>query len=216
MEQASKTERILEAKVRQFAGDPERVAAIDRARRFKRSWIELASALVRVREADSFRRWGYETFDDYCTKELHLKRATADKLCASFGFLRANAPKLARAADRSEEIDEEEYDRPIPSWQAVSYVAKAEERGAADEDTLTEMKRQVFDEGAPVPTLSRKFREVAFPMDDEEKKARLRSQIITASRRLADLVVEPEAAIPRKLAEKVEEITGELANALAK
>lgn len=210
--QTTKTEKLLAAKMQQFAEDPERAVPIDRARRFKRSWIELASALVRVREADSFRRWGYDSFDDYCTKELHLKRSTADKLCASFGFLRANAPKLARAADRGDE--DVEYDRPIPTWQAVSYVAKAEERGAADDDTLAEMKRAVFDEGAPVPALSRKFREVAFPMDDEEKRTRLRGQIVSTARRLADLVAEPDAAVPRKLAERLEELVGELGDAL--
>lgn len=217
-ERLTKTEQLLEEKMRAVADDPERVAALDRARRFKRSWIELAAILVRVREGDSFQRWGFDSFDDYCTKELHLKRSTADKLCASYGFLRANAPKLARAGDAGDPGDvgdDDDYDRPIPSWQAVNYVARAEERGAADGKTIAEMKRAVFDEGAPVPALSRKFREVAFPLDDEEKRAKLRGQILSTARRLADLIAEPEAQVPRKLAERVEVVAGELTSALA-
>lgn len=206
MEATTKTERMLEAAMQTHADDPERVTVLDRARRFKRSWIDLAAALVEVRERESWRRWGYPGFDEYCAKELHLKRGTVDKLCASYGFLRANRPRLVDAAD-----DE----APIPSWQAVHFVARAEERGAADERTIAEMKRAVFDEGAPAPVISRKYREVAFPIDDEEKRTRLRAQVVAAARKLADLVAEPEAKVPRALAEQAEELAGALAQALA-
>lgn len=204
MEPATKTEQLLEAAMRQHADDPERVTALDRARKFKRSWIDLAAALVKVRERDGWKRWGFASFDDYCAKELHLKRGTVDKLCASYGFLRTNAPKLVR----------EDAEGPAPSWQAVHWVARAEEHGAAGEETIEEMKRAVFDEGVPAPQLSRKYREVAFPIDDEEKRVRLRGQIVTAARRLADLIAEPDAKVPRKLAEQVELLAGELAQTL--
>jgi hypothetical protein len=213
--QSSKTERLLSAKIKEFAGDSERVTALDRARRFKRTWIELAAVLVGIRERDVWKKWGFESFDAYCTRELHLKRATADKLCVSYGFLKANAPKLARAATSDEDEWIEDYDRPIPSWQAVDWVARAEERGAADDEAITQMKRMVFDEGAPVPALSRKYREVAFPVDDDERKSKLRAQLAATARRLADLVAQPEAEVPKKLASKVEELAGELLEAIA-
>ena len=207
MAQATKTERMLEEAIHRFAGDAERVAALEQARRFKRSWIDLAEVLAKVREGEAYLRWGFASFDEYCTRELHLKRGTVDKLCASYGFLRANAPRLAR--DEPEDVV-----HPVPSWQAVDFVARAAERGAADEDTLAEMKRAVFEEGAPMPLLSRKYREVAFPLDDDEKHARLRAQILAGAHKLADLVAEPEARLPRGLAEKVELVVGELARAL--
>jgi hypothetical protein len=207
MAQVSKTERIMEAAIEAHAADGERVSVLERAKKFKRSWIELAEVLVKVREGQSWRRWGFEDFDQYCARELHLKRGTVDKLCASYGFLRTNAPKLLRD-------EPEEYERPIPSWQAIDFVARAEERGAADDDTMAEMKRAVFDEGAPAPVLSRKYREVAFPVDDEEKRSRLRGQIAAAARKLADLIVEPDADIPIKLVKKVEEVCGEIGQAM--
>ena len=207
MTQTTKTERLLEEAMARFAGDAERVAVLERARKFKRSWIDLAEVLVRVREADSFLRWGFASFDDYCTRELRLKRGTVDKLCASYGFLRANAPRLARG----EPADDDDIIQHIPSWQAVDFVARAEERGAAEPDVLDEMKRAVFEEGAPMPVLSRKYREVAFPLEPDEKRERLRSQILATGRKLADLVAEPEADLPGKLAEKVELLVGELA-----
>jgi hypothetical protein len=207
--QTTKTERILEASMAQHAGDAERVDALARTKTFKRSWIQLASTLVAIRERETWKRWGFEDFDDYFSKELHLRRSTVDKLCASYGFLRANAPRLVR--DDSPTIPMNE---PIPSWEAVQYVAKAEERGAAPPDTMEEMKRAAFEEGASVPALSRRFREVAFPVDDEEKRQRLRAQIVATAKRLADLIAEPDAGVPRTLAEQAEVLAGEIAQSL--
>src|SRR6266568_245188 len=199
----TKAEAQLEDAIRVHAGDAERVLVLERAKRFKRTWIELAEVLVRVREADAFRRWGYGSFDEYVTRELKLKRGTVDKLCASYGFLRANAPRLLRDAP-------DDVVRPVPSWQAIDFVARAEERGAVDAETLDAMKREVFDEGAAAPALSRKYREVAFPMADDERRARLVAQLVAAGRRLADLAAEAEVSLPRGLAERVEAVVGEL------
>jgi hypothetical protein len=61
-----------------------------------------------------------------------------------------------------------------------------------------------------MPALSRKYREVAFPIDDDERRARARSQLLSTARRLADLVVDPEADVPTTLATRVESVLGEL------
>ncbi|MSP93586.1 MAG: hypothetical protein EXR79_17640 [Myxococcales bacterium] len=224
MEHATKIERGGAPRDEAVAGDSERARVLARARSFKRSWIDLAEALARVRSSSAFRRWGYESFDDYCTRELSIKKGTADKLCASYGFLRAHAPRLAtRGADGDDVVDDSgagSYDdatplHAVPSWQAVNFAVRAEERGAADDDTMATIKRAVFDEGAPMIVLQRRFREVAFPMEDQEKRDRMRAQIRTAARRLADLVAQPEAALSRALAERVQESLGELGAALA-
>jgi hypothetical protein len=156
-----------------------------------------------TRQRDSWQRWGYPSFDDYCARELRLRRGTVDKLCASYGFLAAHAPGLLRG-------EPDDVVQKVPSWQAVDFVARAEERGAASEETLSEMRRALLDEGAAMPALSRKYREVAFPIDDDERRARARSQLLSTARRLADLVVDPEADVPTTLATRVESVLGEL------
>jgi hypothetical protein len=205
----TKTEERMEQAILDHANDDERVLCLTRAKKFKRTWIELAEVLVKVREKDSYRSWGFASFDDYVTRELHLRRGTVDKLLASYGFIRANAPRLLRAED-------DDYAAPIPTWQAVDFVARAEERGAVNDETLDEMKRAVFEEGAPMPALSRKYREVAFPVADDEKKERSRAQIAAAARRLADLIADSEADVPRGLAEQVESVCGEVVAAMTK
>jgi hypothetical protein len=199
----TRTEQAMDAAIHAHSDDPERVMVLERAKRFKRTWIELAEVLVRVRESEGWARWGFRSFDDYCSKELRLRAGTVDKLCASYGFLRANAPRLLR--DEPDDLV-----RPVPSWQAVDFVARAEERGAVSAQTLDEMKREVFDEGAPAPALSRKYREVAFPIADDERRGRARAQLAAAARRVADLACEPDAEIPEGLAKKVEALMGEL------
>ena len=200
----TKTEAQLDQAMHRYAGDPQRVEALSRAKVFKRSWIDLAETLSRVRDDQAFRRWGFASFEEYCGKELHLKPATIEKLCASYRFLRSNAPRLLREEDNADDV------RPVPTWQAVDFVLRAEERGAADDDTLDEMKRAVFEEGVPAPALSRRFREVAFPLGADEKRGRARQLVAQAARRVADLVADPQSGVPRVLAEKVEGIMGEL------
>lgn len=211
MAEITRTEQALEAAMARFSGDPERVEALDRARRFKRSWIDLAEVLSRVREDQAFTRWGFASFEEYCTGELRLKRSTVDKLCMSYGFLRANAPKLARA-DR--DPDDDQAEAPVPSWQAVDFVNRAEQRGAASPDVLSEMKREVFESGTPMPVLSKRYREVAFPVADGDRRDKTRGQIVMTARKLADLVAEPAADLPDGLAERIEHVLGELQKVL--
>lgn len=210
MPQLTRTERELENAMLVHAADAERAGTLDLARKFKRSWIELGEALSRLKDKESWKRWGFASFDDYVAKELHLKHGTVEKLCASYGFLRANAPRLAKADARVETI---------PTWQAVDFVARAQERGAADPHTLSEIKRAVFEEGVPAATLSRRYREVAFPVaerDGEGRRNQLRAQIVSVARKLADLIASSDAQVPERLAERVEEVLGELSESLSR
>ena len=79
---------------------------------------------------------------------------------------------------------------------------------------LREIRRAAFDDGEEAPVLSRRFREVAFPISESEKTDRLRSQLISTARRLANLISEPDAPVPRRTAMVVEQAMGELLEAI--
>jgi len=87
-------------------------------------------------------------------------------------------------------------------------------RGAADRGALSEIRRAAFDEGLDAPSLSRRYREVAFPVSEAESGERLRRQIAACARRLAQLVAEAGAPVPRRVAAAVEEAVGQLLEAL--
>src|SRR5438093_8283287 len=82
----TKTDRQMEDRMIAVAGDPLRADTLAKARAFKRTWLELAEALTKVQHASSFRDWGYDDFDAYCRKELHLRSSTVAKLLGSYRF----------------------------------------------------------------------------------------------------------------------------------
>ncbi len=202
----TKTDRKLEDKMLAAAGDPERAEVISRARVFKRSWLELAEALTGVLERGSWEGWGYKSFDGYCKKELQITPSTAAKLTGSYRFLKSSAPTIIERSHKNE--------APIPDVKAVDFVQRAEERGAADEDTMAEIRRVAFDEGARAPMLARRFKSVAFPVSDTEAESKLLSQLGSTGRKLAALIAEPNLPVSHEVAAQVEEALGKLLEAI--
>jgi hypothetical protein len=207
----TKTDRQMEDRLLAVAGDPLRADTLGKARAFKRTWLELAEALTRVQAGRSFEGWGYPDFDSYCRKELHLRGSTVAKLLGSYRFLETSAP---RVLERARTFEPSELTSPIPTLPAVEFVQKATERGAADPETLETIQRVAFDEGLDAPVLARRFKDVAFPETDRDRKEKLRGAIATTARRLSALIAEQGSPVPKKLAISVEELVGELLEAI--
>ena len=200
----TKTDRQMEDHMHAVAGDPLRADTLQKARAFKRTWIELADALTKVQANKSWETWGYPDFDTYCRKELHLRGATVQKLLGSYRFLETSAPRVIERA-RSDH-----YEAPIPSIATVEFVQKATDSGHADAETMRTIHRSAFEEGLEKPVLAKKFGEIVFPQSDRERKEKLRATIAATARRLSSLVAEDGSPVPRQLAIRVEETIGEL------
>jgi len=207
----TKTDRQMEDHMHAVAGDPLRADTLQKARAFKRTWIELADALTKVQANKSWEGWGYPDFDTYCRKELHLRGATVQKLLGSYRFLETSAP---RVIERARDVEPEDLSTPIPSLPAVEFVQKATERGAADAETLETIKRVAFEEGADAPMLLKQFKNVAFPETERERREKLRANIANAARKLSTLIAEEGSPVDKKLAIRVEEMVGELLEAI--
>ncbi len=204
----TKTDRQMEDRMMAVASDPERADTLQKARAFKRTWLELAQALSKIQGENSWERWGFADFDSYCKKELHLRGSTVAKLLGSYRFLETSAPRVIERART------DHYESPIPSVATVEFVQKATEKGAADEETLHSMHRVAFEEGGEVSVLRKEFGELAFPVSDRERKEKVRTQITAAARRLSALIAEDGSPVPKKLAIRVEELVGELLETL--
>ena len=204
----TKTDRQMEDRMMAVANDPMRADTLAKARAFKRTWLELAEALTRVQTNRSWEAWGFPDFDAYCRKELHLRGSTVSKLLGSYRFLETSAPRVLERAR------EDRYEAPIPTLPAVEFVQKATERAAADPETLETIQRVAFDEGLDAPLLARRFKDVAFPESDRERREKLRATIAQTARRLSSLIAEEDSPVPKKLAIRVEELVGELLEAI--
>ena len=182
--------------------DPERAELIARTRRFKASWLELAEALTHVRRNDTWKRWGYESLEQYATRELRLRQETVDKLTGSYAFLQKRAPAVLRRDGVGE---------PIPSYQAVDFLRRAEEQEGAPEDAVIAIRKKVLDDGIPLPQVAREYKDVVFPIDEEVRQKRDAAALKHAAAKLRDMLASTRA-IPRRLAG---EVSGKLEEVLA-
>ena len=201
----TKTDAELAAAEAQHSDDPERAIVLRRARSFKSSWIELAESLSEVRRHGQWKSWGHDSFDDYAKNELHLKPETVEKLTGSFQFLQRRAPEV---------LKRDGVTRPIPSYQSVDVLRRAESQEGAPRDTVSEIRRRVLDEATPLPTVARQFRDAVFPIDESEQHKRDAAAIKNVAGRLKELLAETRA-VPKKLANEASEALEKLLGALA-
>lgn len=198
-------DRALAALEERHADDPERVELLRRTRRFKASWIELAEALAEVKRGKAWERWGYDSFEAYTKGELKLNSSTVDKLTGSYMFLHKRAPEV---------LTRDPLDTPLPSYQAVDFLRRAEESAEATEETMTDIRKRILDDGTPVATVARLYKDTLFPVTEGEKKEKDRSAIKSTATKLRDLLADTNA-VSKKVANSVGEALDELLSELA-
>jgi hypothetical protein len=201
---STKIDATLAALEETFSDDPERVELLRRARQFKSSWIELAQALTEARKNGRWKRWGFETFDDYTRRELHLRQETVDKLTGSYSFLQRRAPAV---------LDRDGVAAPLPSYQAIDFLRRAEERPDAPREAVEEIRRKVLDEALPIMQVAREYKDVVFPIDEKTRKKQDAAGLKNVAKRLRELLAETRA-VPRRLAGEVSESLDKLLETL--
>lgn len=182
-------------------GSPRR-RVLEAARRFKASWVELGRLLVQVKRDESWREWGHASFDRYCTSELFIRKQTAEKLLASYGFLERHEPALAKPRGEPR----------APSFEVIEVLSRAEASGRLSESGWAELREEVL-EGGPTPAVvNRRLTEKYGPPPaaptppKEERLARLAA----AARRLAE-ACKAERAVPVEVTERAASVAESLA-----
>jgi hypothetical protein len=102
---------------------------------------------------------------------------------------------------------------PLPSYQAVDFLRRAEEADGVPREALGDIHRLVLDEGAPLASVARQYKDVVFPMSPEDRKARDAGTLRSAATRLRDLLPETKA-VPKKLTAEVATVLERLLAAL--
>ncbi|TPV97190.1 MAG: hypothetical protein B7733_00790 [Myxococcales bacterium FL481] len=205
----------LAALLERTGGDPERIEAVRRTQKFRRTWLELAEFLCQIRRKRTYERWGFSDFHAYCNDELTLKRATVDKLTMSYATLQSHAPQV---------LKRDGVARQIPSYEAIDYFAKAREDVAANDtasarakkagDTeLEELGRAVFESAEPVRELRKRFDPVFFPQPKAAVELSALNQASSAAKRLAQILPEIRG-LPDKQVRRLEAELGDLRTTL--
>lgn len=186
----TKTEAALAEAEAAHADDPERAELLRRARQFKASWIQLAEALTQAKRSARWKDWGYDSFEAYAKNELRLRQETVDKLTGSYSFLQRRAPAV---------LERDPIRDPFPTYQAVDFLRRAEESDTAPREAVEEIRRRVIDEAAPLGTVSRAYKDVVFPVDEDTLFARDVAGVKNVAKRLRELL-DATRAVPRKVA----------------
>ncbi|MCA9720729.1 MAG: hypothetical protein H6713_37475 [Myxococcales bacterium] len=219
---ASSTKKIdqLAELLEKTGGDAQRLDVVKRTQKFKRSWIELAEALAKVQRERAYTRWGFKDFFEYCSAELTIKKATAEKLVLSYTTIRRHAPEVLKWDGVA---------RTIPSYEAVDYYSRAvgpfiDEGGDGDAgddapprprsriqveptpELMAEMKQAVFDEGKPVGELRKRFDPVIYPKPKAAEKLEVVRKANATAKKLAELLPDIDGLDPKRVRQLDEQL----------
>jgi hypothetical protein len=129
------------------------------AKRFKSTWAELGKLLVQVRDENLWEPWGYNSFEAYALKELHIKKQTVLKLTRSFSFLAKH--------EAPEEVAQPDFPQKAPPFEVIEVLADAEERGQLSPQEYRSLRDSIWNEEKPANELKKEFAE-RFPKPPPE------------------------------------------------
>ncbi len=150
-----KTKTIQEIEDKLALLDPAslRSQVLEAVKKFKGNWLELGRYLAAVDRKQTFKDWGFATFQSYCTRELKIREQTVAKLLRSFMFLKREAPDFLSTA-----LAEEGRGERLPDFEAVDILRKARGRRTIGEDDYARMKEAVFRAEVEPRELGRQYR----------------------------------------------------------
>jgi hypothetical protein len=192
--------RKMAVRIEELPAGSLRRTVLEGARRFKASWVEFARLLSEVKRKGSWEEWGFASFEAYCTRELFIRKQTAEKLTLSFGFLERHEPDLTR-----------EGARPAPPFEVIDVLSRAEAQGRLPAGGWRELREEVLERPPAAAALNRQLADRYGP---EEKPrppppAERLERLAAAARRVADACAS-EKGVPRALAERARALADEL------
>ena len=199
MEEKSPTKgsQHIEQLMQQLPPESERYQVLATAKQFKSSWVELGERLAKVSNKKHFSEWGFTPFEDYCTKEIRIRRQTAEKLLLAFRFLERKEPGLL----------ERKEGRPLPDYRSVDLLRKAEEREHFSMEEYTELRQAVIEEERNHPSVAKQFRDMTHSHQPEQKAVHQHRNALLAAKRLSTSLQEI-AEVPEELIQAVVQLIG--------
>ncbi|MDY0190740.1 MAG: hypothetical protein RBR22_08405 [Desulfuromonas sp.] len=194
MDQApkSRSEEQIEQLLRQLEPGTERYSILSSAKQFKSSWVELGQQLQGVRRERRYSEWGYDSFEDYCAREIRIRRQTADKLTMAYHYLEQKNPKILDDSDRL---------HPLPDFRSIDLLRQAECDASINGDQQQELQKAVFADNLSHPTIAKRFKEMT--MQAAAPAIRQYAQYksaLSAARRLQGAMAElPDEFLPQDL-----------------
>ena len=186
----SRGEQLIEQLMAELDPGSERYRVLATARRFKSTWVELGEQLLKVSREALFSQWGYTSFEEYCSREVRIRRQTAEKLTLAYRYLEKEEPQLLA---RHTEL------KPLPDYRSIDLLRQASEEQQLPPEQFAELRKAVIEDERSHPTILKRFREAAGavrPAEVDERMA-LQSALAAARRLVIVLKAIPQLPQPR-------------------
>lgn len=192
--------RHIEQLLQQLPPESQRYRILDSARRFKSSWVELGEWLARLHRSGEYRAWGFSSFEDYCSKEIRIRRQTAEKLLLAFRFLEHREPQLL----------ERKADRPLPDYRSVDLLRQADEEQQLNDADYSALRTTILEDERSHPQVARQYRDILQQRQPSSEQGRLRCRTaLSAARRLSTGLQDLDA-VPERFRHTLDELVGYL------
>jgi len=175
---------------------------------FKNSWRNLAQALHTVFVDKLYRNWGYDKFDHYTEKEVHIRKHTAMKLIRSYAFLESEEESLHLTYGGKNKSSE---DRPSLTLEATDILRKAKK--SLDEDDYQKVKKDIISEGKEskevkkgLTALIMKRRKDINPEEERTKHRKIAINRFLGLLRAFKTEIEVLKILPGTVAEEIEQL----------
>ena len=206
----SKAIQRLQEKMAGIQAGTIRYEALEAAKRFKSSWIELGRVLWTVHREKKFKEWGYLTFEAYCAKEISIRAATAKKLLHSYFFLEREEPSLLKRLS-------EQPPAAQPDLDAVNVLRLLKRRPQVPEQGYQRVRDQVLEEGRPAAQVREQVKALLpQPPDGEREAVRRRGTVrrMISAMKIMSRQMKEERMVPAKLLDEVGRLIQKLETAL--
>jgi hypothetical protein len=178
----TKGEKYIEQLLKELQPDSDRYRVLATAKQFKASWAELGERLVHVSQRNLFRDWGYDSFGDYCSREIRIRKGTAEKLTMAYKFLKREEPGvLARGAGL----------QPMPDYRSIDLLRRAQDEGNFEQEQYQALRDAVVEEGRSLPSVRKQFQEVTRAKEELITTALRQSRRSLSTARRLQTALEP-------------------------
>jgi len=195
----SSSERHIESIMQHLEPGTDRYEVLDKAKRFKSSWVELGEKLLDVSKRGRFREWGYGSFEEYCVQEIRIKRGTAEKLTMAYRFMEKEEPQL---------LSQREELRPLPDFRSIDLLRQAKEEKGFSVEEYGDLRKRVVEDEKSHPTVLKKFKEVAALREEPNPLVPLKAAVSAAKR--LDNALRLLESVPQAYLQQVSEILNHL------
>jgi len=189
--------------------DTMRYRALQNAKNFKTSWIDLGQILYAVWKDKLYKDWGYDKFDTYLKKEIGIKKQTALKLLRSYYFLENEEPHYINKS-----YNEEAAVSTVPTYDSVDVLRLARNRKDMDTVDYSAIRKKVLEEGRSAQEVKKEITSIIKQHEElQPEQARQKKRLALLKRLVGTLKsVRVEIAVSKMLPTEVLKETDRLIN----